>query len=253
MDSLERLKERLNALRPLDSGQVARLFPHWRAEDALYVYTTNAVEGSTLSLGETVAVLEHGVTIGGKPIADHLDAINGQKAYALMLDLAERRVAVGLETILGLHRAVVGDAPYAGALRDGPVYIRGSLHVPPNYVKVPRLVDDMLAAYVTGLAAGEHPVWLAAKLHFELLTIHPFKDGNGRTARLLQNLVLIREGYAPVLIGPEEKPRYFDVLQSAQVAVPGTGDPSAFIEYIANLETASLRRYLDALEIVHGP
>jgi Fic family protein len=248
MDTSQELKERLDALRPLDAGQIARLFPHWRAEDALFVYTTNAVEGSTLTLGETIAVLEHGVSIGGKPVADHLDAINGQKAYALMLDLAQRRAPITLDTILDLHRAVVGDTSYAGTLRDEAVYIRGSLHVPPNHVKVPRLMDDMLALYAAERSAGEHPISSAAKLHFRLLTIHPFKDGNGRTARLLQNLALIREGYVPVLIGPEEKPRYFDVLQSAQVAVPGVGDPAPFVAYVAGLEAASLRRYLASLE-----
>jgi cell filamentation protein, protein adenylyltransferase len=248
METSQELKERLDALRPLDAGRIARLFPHWRAEDALFVYATNAVEGSTLTLGETIAVLEHGVSIGGKPVADHLDAINGQKAYALMLDLAQRRAPITLETILDLHRAVVGDATYAGTLRDEAVYIRGSLHVPPNHVKVPRLMDEMLALYAGERSADEHPVSSAAKLHFRLLTIHPFKDGNGRTARLLQNLALIREGYVPVLIGPEEKPRYFDVLQSAQVAVPGIGDPAPFVAYVADLEAASLGRYLASLE-----
>lgn len=252
MDSSRKLKDLLDALRPLSSGQITRLFAHWRAEDALYVYTTNAVEGSTLSLGETVAVLEHGVTIGGKSIADHLDAINGQKAYALMLDLAQRRAKITVDVILDLHRSVVGDATYAGTLRDEAVYIRGSLHVPPNYVKVPHLMDEMIAEYTKGFRVGEHPVACAAKLHFRLLTIHPFKDGNGRTARLLQNLALIRDGYVPVLIGPEEKPRYFDVLQKAQIAVPGVGDPTAFIEYIAVLEATSLQRYLSSLEIAHG-
>ena len=242
---LRSLKADLDELRPLDAARIALLWPQWRAEDALFVYSTNAVEGSTLTLGETIVVLEQGITIGGKSLADHLDAVNGQKAYNLMLDLAKKRADVTLETILDLHRAVVGDeSPIGGALRDEPVFIRGSLHVPPNYVKVPRLMDEMIARCRDDQAAGKHPVAVAARLHFDLLTVHPFKDGNGRTARLLQNLYLIREGYVPILIGPQEKGAYFDVLQSAQIEVPGVGNPDPFIAYTVGLEKAAMQRYL---------
>jgi Fic family protein len=250
MEHLPCLKEQLDQLRPLSPGRIALLWPQWRSEDALFVYATNAVEGSTLTLAETVVVLEDGVTIGGKPVRDHLDALNGQKAFSLMLDLAQKRAAIDLDTVLALHRAVVGEESFAGRLREQPVYIRGSLHVPPNYAKVPKLVDEMLARVTN--AANEHPVGTASVLHFDLLTVHPFVDGNGRTARLLQNLYLIREGFVPVLIGPEEKSRYFDVLQRSQIAVPGVGDPSEFIAYMAELERRELQRYLAALKTAHG-
>ena len=252
MDATNALKSKLDTMRPLNQDRIELLWPQWRAEDALFVYATNAVEGSTLTLGETLALLEHGVTVGGKPMSDHLDAVNGQKAYSAMLDLAQKRAKIVLETVLSLHRIIVGDVSYGGQLRDEPVYIRGSRHVPPNYVKVPRLVDEMLARYDEGLSNGVHPVRVASTLHFDLLTIHPFKDGNGRTARLLENLHLIREGFVPILIGPEEKPRYFDVLQRSQVAVPGVGDPTEFIAYMADLEKEALERYLAAWHTAHG-
>ena len=88
-----------------------------------------------------------------------------------MLDLAQRPAKIGLETVLDLHRMVVGDVSYGGQLRD-----------------VPRLVSEMLVRYDEGVSNGEHPIRVASTLHFDLLTIHPFKDGNGRTARLLENL-----------------------------------------------------------------
>jgi Fic family protein len=251
MEELSSLKAHLDALRPLSSEHIRLLWPQWRAEDALFVYATNAVEGSTLTLAETVVVLEDGVTIGGKSVRDHLDAINGQKAYTLMLDLAQNRSGIELGTILTLHRAVVGDTSYAGQLRNQPVYIRGSLHVPPNYARVGRLVDEMLERLAADRETA-HPVAVASRLHFDLLTIHPFVDGNGRTARLLQNLCLIREGFVPVLIGPEEKSRYFDVLQRGQIAVPGIGDASEFIGYMAELERRQIERYLKSLKIAHG-
>jgi Fic family protein len=250
MEQLPSLKAKLDEIRPLSPEQIRLLWPQWRAEDALFVYATNAVEGSTLTLAETVVVLEDGVTIGGKSVRDHLDAINGQKAYTLMLDLAQKRSEIQLDTVLTLHRAVVGDTNYAGQLREQPVYIRGSLHVPPNYAKVPRLVDEMLGRLAA--ARDSHALVAASRLHFDLLTIHPFVDGNGRTARLLENLYLIREGFVPILIGPEEKARYFDVLQRAQIAVPGVGDASEFIVYMVELERRQLERYLESLKIAHG-
>ena len=252
MDATNALKSKLDMMRPLKQDRIRLLWPHWRAEDALFVYATNAVEGSTLTLGETLALLEYGVTVSGKPMSDHLDAVNGQKAYSAMLDLAQQRTKIGLETVLDLHRTIVGDVSYARQLRDEPVYIRGSRHMPPNYVKVPRLVDEMLARYDEGMSNGEHPIRVASTLHFDLLTTHPFKDGNGKAARLLENLHLIREGFVPILIGPEEKPRYFDVLQRSQLAVPGVGDPTEFIAYMADLEKEALKRYLAALHTAHG-
>lgn len=231
-DAANALKSKLDTMRPLNQDCIRLLWPQWRAEDALFVYATNAVEGSTLTLGETLVVLEHGVTVSGKPMSDYLDAVNGQKAYSAMLDLAQQRAKISLETVLDLHRAIVGDVSYGGQL--------------------PRLVDEMLARYDEGISNGEHPIRVASTLHFDLLTIHPFKDGNGRTARLLENLHLIREGFVPILIGFEEKPRYFDVLQRSQIAVPGVGDPTEFIAYMADLEKAALERYLAALRTAHG-
>ncbi len=245
MDDLSAKKQYLDGLRPLSRAQVDMLWPHWRTEDALFVYATNAIEGSTFTLGETTVVLETGVTIGGKPLQDHIDAVNGAKAYALMLDFAQKRVDLTLEDVLELHRAVVGkDNPIAGEIRAERVSIRGSQHVPPNYMRVPRLLDEMMERYH---ASGAHAVDVASRLHFDLLTIHPFKDGNRRTSRLLHNLHLIREGYAPILIDPQEKAKYFDVLNAAQTAVPGIGDPLPFLRYMADLERTALDRYAQVL------
>src|SRR5471030_3484694 len=159
---LDRLQIELERLRPLSAEQITLLWPQWRAEDALFVYATNAVEGSTLTLGVTIVVLAEGITIGGKPLSDHLDATNGQHAYSLMLDLAQHKSDIGLSTLLDIHRAVLGDNQIAGQLRDEKVFIRGSLHVPPNHVKVPGLVDEMLARCRDDRANGVHPVSVAA-------------------------------------------------------------------------------------------
>jgi Fic family protein len=251
MEGIEELRRRLDRLRPLTDEQVSLLWPMWRTEDALYVYSTNAVEGSTLTLGETTVVLQHGVTIGQKTLREHLEAVDGQRAYRLMLDLAQKRAPIDRDAVLALHAAVVGDHAYAGQLRDHPVYIAGSMHVPPNYVKLSGLMDEMFQRYRRD-SDGEHPVVAASRLHFDLLTIHPFADGNGRTARLVENLHLIQHGYAPILIGLDEKPRYFDVLQRGQLAVPGVGDATEFVDYMRELEERALERYVRALETAHG-
>ncbi len=225
MEKVDRLKERFDALRPLSPDYIARLWPMWEKDDALHVYATNAIEGSSMDLAETTVVLEDGITIGGKKLSEHLDIVHGQKAYKLMLELARDRVPITTAVIRNLHRAVVGsEVEFAGQWRDHAVYIRGSRHVPPNYLKVPELIDEMLAAYEIS-KKNDHPVATAAKLHFDFVHIHPFADGNGRTARLLGNLELIRSGFAPILIEPGDRKSYFSVLERcSHSGEPGSGD-----------------------------
>ncbi len=105
MEHLSEAKARLDAMRPLWREQIERLWPMWVKEDALYVYASNAIEGNTLTLGETTVVLEDGVTIGGKTVKEHLEVINGAKAYALMLDMAKANRPITVNTLLAIHEA----------------------------------------------------------------------------------------------------------------------------------------------------
>jgi Fic family protein len=204
-----------------------------------------------MTLGETTVVLESGITIGGKTLQEHLDIVNGQRAYKLMLDIARSEKPIDADVIFALHRAVVGNQEWAGKWRTEPVYIRGSMHVPPNWVKVARLMDEALERFALSTRT-EHPVVAASTLHFDLLTVHPFQDGNGRTARLLQNLHHIATGYAPVLIDPSEKANYLSVVQKAQIAVPGSGDRTDFVAYMVGLELRALERYMVSLATAYG-
>jgi Fic family protein len=251
-NELSALKAELDALRPLTELQLQRLWPQWASEDALFVYATNAIEGSTMTLAETTVVLESGITIGGKTVQEHLDILNGQQAYQLMLEVARSKKSIDVDVIFALHRAIVGDQAWAGRWRTEPVYIRGSMHVPPNWVKVARLMEEALARFAVSVRT-EHPVVAASTLHFDLLTVHPFQDGNGRTARLLQNLHHIATGYAPVLIEPSEKANYLSVVQKTQIAIPGIGDRTDFVAYVVGLEFRALERYMRSLEIAYGP
>lgn len=249
MEDVDRLRKRLDSLRPLSPKHIAMLWPMWEKENGLHVYASNAIEGSSMTLAETAVVLQDGITIGGKPLREHIDIVNGQRAYVMMLNFAKNNIPITATVVRNLHRAVVGDVEYAGQWREQAVYISDSRHVPPNHLKLSQLMDDMISSYERS-KAREHPVALAAKLHFDLVHIHPFVDGNGRTARLLGNLELIRSGFAPILIEKEDRRDYFAVLELCHTArEPGKGDPREFIAFVETFEERALERYLRALEI----
>jgi Fic family protein len=222
-------------------------------ESVYYTYATNAVEGSTLSLSETTVVLVDGVTIGGKTVREHLDAVHGQQAYLHMLDLARGDTAIDEDVIKDLHAYVVGlpSTIVDGLYRTDQRYIFGSFHVPPASEKVRSMMGDMAYRFIE--SPGEHPVARAAALHFGIVSVHPFPDYNGRTARLAMNLALIRSGYPPVVVLPgEEKARYIAALESSHrdetaYAPNRVGHPRAFIAYVASLVAATLQRYLQVL------
>ncbi len=171
-----------------------------------------------------------------------------------MLDIARDNRPITVNTLLAVHETIVSGDEFAGMFRDGAVYIRGSQHVPPNAVNVRQLIAEMFETYVRDVAE-EHPVVTGATLHFAIAHIHPFVDGNGRTARILNNLHLISHGYPPVLIDPvDDKPTYFDALRAASLAgKPGKGDPAPFVDYVVRIEQRSLDRYARALETLTVP
>lgn len=161
-------------------------------------YTSNAIEGNTLTRRETALVVEKGLTVGGKSLQEHLEANNHAYALDWIRELAQRPDAVPTENeLLQLHSLILRgiDDNHAGCYRKVTVMISGSSVVLPNPFKVPELME----AFIQWLQSTTdlHPVELAAEAHYRLVTIHPFIDGNGRTARLLMNLILIAHGYPP--------------------------------------------------------
>ncbi len=253
MDYLDNLKQTLEELRPLNTEQMSALWPRYEAERPIFVQSTNAIEGNTLTLGETTVVLQEGVTIGGKSVKEHVEAINGGRAFDLMLAMASDQRAITKNTLLALHEVIVAGESYAGQFRNQAVYISGAEHVPPNHEKVRGLMDDVFATYEKDLKKG-HPVVAGAKLHFNIVMVHPFVDGNGRTARLINNLHLIKCGYPPVIIdASQDKPEYFETLNRASISgEPGKGDPTEFVAYMVRLEARALKRYFKVLTLAHG-
>jgi Fic family protein len=174
----------LDRQRQLSAAEAARLREHLDVE---WTYNSNAIEGSTLTRQETLVVLKHGLTVGGKPLVEHLEVINHQAAIDWVEQLASRPASPSEADILALHRLVLRsiDDANTGVYRRGQVYISGSAYTPPSAQAVPvRMAEYAAWLARTGedQAAGQglHPVVRAAHAHFWLVDIHPFVDGNGR-------------------------------------------------------------------------
>lgn len=210
---IEEKKAQLDRLRPLSAAALAQLQKHY---DVDLTYTSNAIEGNTLTLRETAEVIEHGITVGGKSLRDHLEAVDHYDALLWMRDLASATTPVDENVVCELHRRIVARSQpeIAGIYSRNPRRIAGSPVIFPNPAKIPQLMEEFSAWLKT---APPEPA-SAFEAHYRLTAIHPFGDGNGRTARLLMNLLLIRGGYPPVAVRPEDRKAYLDSLERASLA-----------------------------------
>ncbi len=238
-ESLDAKKDALDRLRPLPPEMVQQLDAWFRVE---LTYTSNALEGNTLSRRETAVVLEKGLTVGGKTLREHLEATNHARGLEFVASLATAGRMPTEQDLLRLHEVVLEgiDDAHAGCYRSVAVRIAGSTVVLPN----PRRVPDLMQAFAEWLGAPRslHPVALAAEAHYRLVSIHPFIDGNGRTARLLMNCLLMASGFPPAIIRPRDRTAYVGALETAQLGGPAT----AYQRLIARAVDRSLDIYLDA-------
>jgi len=217
-----------------------------KATDIEYTYDSNRIEGNTLTLRETDLVINKGLTIGGKPLVEHLEAINHYEAVELIREMASRDAQFSRHDLLALHALILRgiDKQYAGRFRDIPVMISGSRHTPPPAW----LLEEQMAGYFEFYAQNRqslHPILLAAELHERLVTIHPFVDGNGRTARLVMNLVLLQHGYPIAIIHGDTESRlaYYDALEQCNLAL----DKQPFHRLIAEKVIEALQRRLSLI------
>lgn len=206
-------KQILDQLRPLSEGALAQLQKYYDVE---LTFTSNAIEGNTLTHRETAEVIEHGITVGGKPLRDHLEALDHYAAVQWMRELAAQTTPLDETVVAELHRRIVARSqPEIGGIYSP--YARrivGSAVVFPNPAKVPTLMADFGSWLQTANTTPD----AAFDAHFRLTAIHPFSDGNGRTARLLMNLMLIRGGYPPVAVRLEDRKEYLDALEKASLS-----------------------------------
>jgi Fic family protein len=239
-------KKELDTYRNTDEGLplglVKNLDDWFRVE---LTYTSNAIEGNTLTRRETALVVEKGLTVGGKSLQEHLEASNHAYALDWIRELASKPKAVPSEgELLQLHSLILRgiDDEHAGCYRNVTVMISGSSVVLPNPFKVPELMEEFIAWLAK--ARTLHPVELAAEAHYRLVTIHPFIDGNGRTARLLMNLILISHGYPPAIISKRDRLAYISSLEKAQLG----GSLDDYLKIISKAVDRSLNIYLKAIK-----
>lgn len=243
MDSrlIQRLAEKKAALdryRPLSPQIVRRLHEDLRV---LLTYHSNAIEGNTLTLRETQMVIEHGITVGGHSLREYLEATNHAEAFVYLIKLADADTAIDVAMIRELHRLTMSKIlDNAGQFRQVAVSIRGARLTPPSARQVPALMDEWVE-WVSGPGLRYEPIVRAAIAHHGFEAVHPFEDGNGRTGRLLLNLMLMRMGYPPALLLRDWRVGYIQGLAQAD-----TGNYRPLANLIGRAVEGGLDLYLEA-------
>ncbi|MFH1637066.1 MAG: Fic family protein [Candidatus Woesearchaeota archaeon] len=235
-------KRALSNLRPLNKLLLQKLKEDLMVE---YVYNSTSIEGNTLTLNETRLVLMEGITIGGKSLREHLDVTNQKEALEWIETLVLKKEKLKVADILTLHRLTLKGISdfWAGKYKVSQNRILGSK----LKTTLPYKVSSEMEIFVYDINKNKgkyNPVELAAYAHHELARIHPFVDGNGRTARLLCNLILMNNGFPPITIRARDRKKYFDTLEKAHF-----GNKKPFFEFIALRVEESLILYLNACAI----
>jgi Fic family protein len=241
-EKLDALKAQLDAYRPLDANVVKNLHENLVLQ---WTYHSNAIEGNTLTLKETKVALE-GITIGGKTLREHFEVINHREAILMVEDLVSHQEPLSERVIKDLHYLVLKniDQDNAGRYRQVNVLISGAEHKPVDALHVPEQMTAFIDWYSTH-ATGLHPVERAARVHGEFVKIHPFVDGNGRTARLLMNLELMKAGFPAAVLPVESRLAYYEALDTAHCQ----GDYAPFIALLCQVVADSFKPYWWALGV----
>jgi Fic family protein len=235
---LEIKKAQLDGLRPLPGAAVNRLRDEILIE---WIYNSNAIEGSTITLQETRLILETGLTVGGKSLREHFEVINHKEAIQYVESLIQNPEPITAFHVRQIHKLILTniDDENAGSYRKTQVRIAGAPIIPPESWQINSLMTEW-ADWVASTERSIHPVALAALAHHRLVAIHPFVDGNGRTARLVMNLLLMRRGYPPTVILRTNRRQYYSVLAQAD-----SGKTEALVNFVGRAVENSLNLYLE--------
>jgi Fic family protein/predicted transcriptional regulator len=240
LSQIDKLKRKLDKFRAFDSYRIAQ------ALELEYTFESNRIEGNTLTLKETDLVINEGLTISGKTMREHLEAINHKEAIEYVKYLIDKKSEVNEREVLCVHSLILRgiDQQNAGKYRGVQVMIKGSAHVPPAPYLVAKQMEEYFIWYQTN-KTKVHPVVLAAEMHERLVTIHPFIDGNGRTSRLIMNLILLKHGYVIANIKGDATSRmaYYNALEKVQT----TNSKNDFLLLVAEAEHDALLRYLNII------
>ena len=234
--NLDKLKSKLDKYRPLDNTIVQNL-----REDLIlrWTYNSNAIEGNTLTLNETKVALE-GITVGGKTIREHFEAINHKEAIEFIETMVKKDEILSEYSIKSLHYLILKniDNKNAGSYRDINVLISGAKHRPPINIEVPSKMENFIDWYKTD-AQKLHTIERACRIHIDFVSIHPFSDGNGRTSRLLMNFELMKNGFPPIVLKVENRLEYYEALDEAHTS----NNYKPFIKLISSLVEDSFEPY----------
>ena len=245
-DKADKYKETISKSRPLSEREIKEIENYFKIG---VTYSSNALEGNSLTITETKILIEDGITVGGKPVKDYYEASGHSNAYDYMIKIAkEKPIVINEEIILKLHNLFYNkvDSENAGKYRIEQVFISGTEYLPPAAEEVPQLMKE----FIENINLKKdilHPIEFAALLHKGLVDIHPFVDGNGRTARLLMNLVLVAYGYGVALIPPVLRREYIDSLIISQREKNSDVEP--FIKLIAECVIETEKDYCMILKI----
>jgi len=211
LNKIASLKSSLDSHRPFSDHVVKQLKDYYRIG---LTYTSNAIEGNTLTESETKVVIEDGLTIGGKSLREHYEVLGHAKAYDHTYSLLDR--AITEEDVLFLHKLFFEqiDSENAGRYRQRNLIITGTDYLPPDYHEVPELMKKYIQN-LNGVNGDKHPLEMASDLHAEFEAIHPFIDGNGRIGRLLLSILTMKKGYCPVIIPPIRRAEYITAMRKS--------------------------------------
>ena len=241
LERIDALKAKWQSNKPLNATQLAKMLDFFKIE---YTFESNRIEGNTLTLQETNLVVNEGLTIGGKSMVEHLEAINHGDAVDFVIKLVQNKEGLTKRTLLELHALILRgiDRENAGCYRSVPVRISGSKHLPPQPFLIEKLMEDYFIHF-SKQKRKMHPVLLAADMHERLVSIHPFIDGNGRTSRLVMNLILLRNGFTIANLKGDNpsRLRYYKALEAVQV----DNEPEHFYHLVADAVEESLKAHLD--------
>jgi len=239
LERIEIKKKQLAKLRRLPQAVLKRLQSQLAIE---WTYNSNAIEGNTLTLQETRLVLEQGITIKGKNLREHFEAKNHEKAIYFVEELARPKYNLNEKDIFNIHSLVLEniESEFAGRYRNGQVRILGANFIPPNFVKLSTLMKE-LVIYTNDNPDKLNQLELISRFHHRFVWIHPFFDGNGRTARLLMNLLFFKFGYPPAIILKNNRKQYYRALNQAN-----KGDYKNFVLLIAQALERTLDLYLES-------
>lgn len=242
---IDELKKSLDSFRPLEGVHIEKLNEYL---DEVFTYDSTTIEGNTLTLQETALVLNKGITIGGKSLREHFEIVNHKEAIDYIKDLVQKEEVFSKRVLFDIHHLILKniDLQNAGKYRNVDVMISGSAHKPPTFLQVDNLMDGYFEFYEEN---KEHlnPVLLSAEMHERLVTIHPFIDGNGRTSRLVMNLILLQYGFPITNISSQNvlRDEYYKSLEIVQTE----DTKEVFHKFIAKNVKESLIKYLEIIAV----